>query len=113
MFHDLRSCARLMCLGLIAPLVLASASRAQAPTTLPASPPPGPIRSLSVDEAVSLALAQNLDLQVERLNPQISDVSIALARTVWTPAVSTTLTTAGRDAPANSFLSGAQEKLTS
>jgi outer membrane protein TolC len=68
---------------------------------------------LTIDEAVQLALEQNLNLQVERFNPQLSDLSIAQARTAWTPAIRTTFTTTGRDAPVNSFLSGAQDKVTS
>ena len=35
----------------------------------PALQPDRPVRRLSVDEAVTLALEQNLDLRVERINP--------------------------------------------
>lgn len=70
-------------------------------------------RRLTIDDAVRMALEQNLNLQVERFNPQLSDLSIAQARTAWTPAIKTTITTTGRDAPVNSFLSGAQDKVTS
>jgi len=73
----------------------------------------GPVRRLSIDEAVELALEQNLGVQIERLNPQISDLSVAQADTAWTPSVSTTFTTNERDTPANSFLSGAADKITS
>ncbi len=70
--------------------------------------PEGPIRRLSVQDAVSLALEQNLNVQVERLNPRISDLSIAQARTAWTPSIGTTFSTTGTDSPVNSFLVAAE-----
>ena len=39
-----------------------------------------PVRKLSVDDAVKLALEQNLGIQIERFNPQIEDVAVAQAR---------------------------------
>ena len=36
----------------------------------------GPVRKLALDEAVQLALEQNLDVQVERINPQLQDFAI-------------------------------------
>jgi outer membrane protein len=47
--------------------------------------PEGPVRRLSIDEAVAMALEQNLDLQVERLNPQVEDYAISVARSNWVP----------------------------
>ncbi len=44
-------------------------------------------RRLSVDEAVRLALEQNLGIQAERLNPQIRDLTIAEARAAWAPTI--------------------------
>ena len=87
-------------------LKLTAASNAVAQT-------PATARRLTLDDAVRMALEQNLNVQLERFNPQISDLSVAQARTAWTPAIRTTLTTTGRDAPVNSFLSGAQDKVTS
>ena len=45
-----------------------------------ASQPAAPVRRLSVDEAVRLALEQNLGIQIERLNPQIQDLTIRRPR---------------------------------
>jgi outer membrane protein TolC len=45
----------------------------------------GVVKKLSVDEAVQLALEQNLDLQVQRVNPRVRELSIQTARTAWTP----------------------------
>jgi outer membrane protein TolC len=68
----------------------------------------GVVRQLTLDDAVRLALEQNLDIQVDRLNPQISDLDIAQARSAWTPTVSATLGTVGSDSPVNSFLVAAE-----
>ena len=48
-------------------------------------------RSLTLDDAVSLALEKNLDIAVERLNPQTFDLSIAAARASYRPLFSSTL----------------------
>ena len=39
--------------------------------TVPPAQPSGPVRKLTIEEAVELALRNNLGLQIERLNPQI------------------------------------------
>jgi outer membrane protein len=70
------------------------------------APPAGPVRQLSIDDAVRLALEQNLNLRVERLNPQIEDLNIAQARSAWTPNASTTVSANNRDNPPTSFLEG-------
>src|SRR5262245_12426283 len=44
--------------------------------TVPA-PPPGATVELTLDEATARALDRNLDIAVERLNPQTFDFSIA------------------------------------
>jgi hypothetical protein len=45
----------------------------------------GITRRLSMNDAVELALEQNLTIQVERLNPQLQDRSIATVRAAWPP----------------------------
>ncbi|MDG2041177.1 MAG: TolC family protein, partial [Ilumatobacter sp.] len=80
---------------------------------LPASglqPANGPMRRLSIDEAVTLALEQNLDLQVERLNPRIQDMDVAQARSVYTPVLSSTFTGNNQSNPVTGFLSGAGDQ---
>ncbi len=75
---------------------------------LPRAPlqPSRPARRLSVDEAVTLALEQNLDLRVERINPLIQDTFVAEARSAYAPTLSTTLTGDDRDRPAGSIFDG-------
>ena len=97
---------------------------AQAPAGVPAAAPPGaasaggvvlpqpalqpvrPVRRLSVEEAVTLALEQNLDLRVERINPLIQDAFVAEARSVYAPELSTTLTGDDWDRPAGNIFDG-------
>jgi outer membrane protein len=62
----------------------------------------GPVRRLSIDEAVQLAIEQNLGIKVQRVDPQIQDTGIALARSNWAPAFSTTLQNGSTSTPATS-----------
>jgi Outer membrane efflux protein len=79
----------------------------------PAQPrPPGPVRQLSMEAAISLALQNNLGLRVERINPELQDLAIAQARTVWTPNLTGSLSTSSRTSPISGFFSGATDKLT-
>jgi outer membrane protein TolC len=102
--------SRLVSVWLLLGSVLTSPLMAQAPaasaSTQPA--PVGTVRRVSIDDAVRLALEQNLDIQVNRLNPQISDLDIAQARAAWTPEVSANIATVGSDSPVNSFLVAAE-----
>jgi outer membrane protein len=107
MRHAKRFLARslvLLMAGMVLSVFGAAPVRAQTPGA--GQPAAGPIRHLSIDEAVILALEQNLDLQVERINPQVQDVSIALARTGWTPVFQSTLQNQTQNSPTDSFLSG-------
>lgn len=72
----------------------------------------GPVRRLSIDEAVALALEQNLDLQVERINPQLQDFTISVARSGWTPTFESSLTTRNASNPNDNFISGTADTLT-
>jgi outer membrane protein len=66
------------------------------------------VQRLTVDEAVRLAIENNLGIQVARVNPRIEDLNIAGARGAWAPTFNTTLQSASNQSPSNSFLSGAQ-----
>jgi len=70
------------------------------------------VRKLSVDDAVKLALKQNLGIQIERLNPQIEDVAVAQARSYWVPTFTSSLQNNSTNTPSTSFLSGGQSKIT-
>jgi outer membrane protein TolC len=64
----------------------------------------GPVRRMSIDDAVATALEQNLDLQVQRINPQLQDLSTAQFRAAYTPSFVSTVSTADSTNPSTSFL---------
>ena len=70
------------------------------------------VRRLSIDDAVRLALEQNLGIQIDRLNPQIQDIAVAQARTGWIPNLTSTITNSTQNQPPLSALSGGQVKVT-
>ena len=74
--------------------------------TTPAMPSAsqGPVRRMSIDDAVATALEQNLDLQVQRINPQLQDLSTAGFRAAYTPNFVSTVSTADQTQPSTSFL---------
>ncbi len=71
----------------------------------------GTVRRLSVDEAVKLALEQNLGIQIDRLNPQIQDLTVAQARSGWIPNLTSSLNNNSQNSPSTSALSGGQTKI--
>ncbi len=81
---------------------------------MPAQPAPqtGPVRRLSVEDAVAMALEQNLNLRAARLDPQIQDLSVAQARAAYAPNLFSTFATSSNESPSQSFLSGSEETIT-
>src|SRR5881628_1331016 len=65
-----------------------------------------PVVRLSLDDAVKDALDHNLDIAVQRLNPEISDISYASIKSVYNPALTSQLITQGQNNPSNSLLAG-------
>jgi len=59
---------------------------------------------LSVDEAVKMALDNNVDLRADRLDPQISDANVAAAAGVFRPTIITALNSNNQLQPPSSFL---------
>src|SRR5580765_1709346 len=47
------------------------------------------VRRLSIDDAVTMALEQNLGIRIQRFDPQIQDTSVAQARSFWAPNLTT------------------------
>ena len=86
----------------------AASASAQTPVATLAAAPGDQVRRLTVDEAVRLALENNLGVQVARINPQIQDLAVALARSAWSPTFNTTVQGSSVDTPNTSFLSGSQ-----
>jgi outer membrane protein len=90
---------------------LTAALQTQAAQTAAASA--DTVRRLSIDEAVKLALEQNLGIQIQRIDPQIQDLSIAQARSFWTPSVSSTIAANNQTQAVTSLLSGGSSTATS
>jgi outer membrane protein len=109
MTHLARRCALALVFAAVLVPAAASAHGGQAPPAAQADR--SNVRALSLDDAVRLALEQNLSLQVQRLDPQLQDLYTAAIKTAWTPSVSTTLTTQSATNPISNFFSGASDKL--
>lgn len=72
----------------------------------------GPVRRLSLEDAVATALEQNLDLQVQRINPQLQDLTVVQVRAAYAPNFTTAVNLLGQTQPPASFLSGGTTKIT-
>ena len=70
------------------------------------APPPGTNVDLTLDEATARALERNLDIAVERLNPQTFDLNIARIRAAYRPTASSTINQQSRVQPPTSTLNG-------
>lgn len=64
------------------------------------------IRRIGIDEAVALALENNLDLQVERINPQVQDFNVAQVNTNYTPIFNSNINWNDQTQPPASLLAG-------
>ena len=120
-----RSCAPLLTACALVAALSSSPVTAQTPAPTPAPAPvqvptaqtptakglepTGPPRPVSVDEAVTLALQNNLGIQVEQFNPQLQDYNTAQVLSNYTPVFGAGVFTQSQDNPPNSFLSGASD----
>ena len=102
-------------IAILSAIGTAHAQTTRTPSAPLASAPGDQMRRLTIDEAVRLALDNNLGVQIARINPQLQDLSVALARSAWVPTFNTTVQGSSAATPNNSFLSGAttgQDKTT-
>jgi len=71
------------------------------------------VRRLTADEAVKLALENNLGIQIARFDPQIEDLNVLTARTNWAPSLTSTLSNTRIQQPSTNIFTGSTEdKLT-
>lgn len=84
----------------------ATQSPTQPPAQLPAVAVPGPELQLTADEAVKLALENNLGIRAERLSPQVQALALAQTRGNYTPVVFTNSTKNSNSNPPQNFLAG-------
>ena len=65
-----------------------------------------PVVRLTIDDAVKDALDHNLDIAVQRLNPEINDISYASLRAVYNPALTSQFFTQAQLNPATTTIAG-------
>ena len=75
----------------------------------PAAGASRPTVRLTLDDAVKFALDRNLDISVQRLNPQINDISYAGIRAVYRPSLTSTLSTQSATTPTTTTLAGGSQ----
>jgi outer membrane protein TolC len=71
----------------------------------------GPVKKLTVDEAVALGLENNPNLRVERISPLLQDANIDQARSAWSPNLTGLINFQSADSPPDSLLSGSSDIL--
>ena len=88
------------------------AAAAQAPASVQQSAQAAdgrPVRRLTADEAVKLAIENNLGIQISRLEPQIEDLNVAAARGAWAPALNTQFQNSSLQRPSSNVFTGSNE----
>ena len=88
----------------VSPALLPQATPGSQPGGAQAAAPE--TRRLTIDEAVKLALENNLGIQIARYDPQVDDYSIVQAKAAWAPTFQNTFQKNSQDSPNNSFLAG-------
>jgi outer membrane protein len=84
----------------------------QAPATAPVQGGQTPAQAaapkvpLTLDDAVKLALDRNLDIAVQRLNPQITDLAYASIRAVYYPSLTSTIQSQSQTNPSTNTIAG-------
>jgi outer membrane protein len=86
------------------PSLLAQAGSVQQPAPGQAAPPQ--TRRLTIEEAVKLALENNLGIQIARFDPRVEDLTVAQARAAWVPSFTNSFQKNSQDNPNNNFLAG-------
>ena len=84
-------------------------SQAQGGAAQPAAQTAGatrPVIRLSLDDAVKDALDHNLNIAVQRLNPEIADISLASLHSIYKPALTSQLGTQAQTNPSTSTIAG-------
>ena len=72
------------------------------------TPGAGPSLDLTLDDAIARALDRNLDLAVQRLNPQVFDFSLAQQLSFYRPTVNSSFSNNSRTNPSSTQLDGGE-----
>jgi outer membrane protein TolC len=70
------------------------------------APVAGPKVPLTLDDAVKLALERNLDIAVQRVNPDISDLAVATAQATYLPNLTSTILAQGQTQASTNSIAG-------
>src|SRR3954451_5915924 len=79
---------------------------------IPATATPGtsqdnrPVIAITLDDAVKFALERNLDIAVQRLNPEINDIAYASIKSVYHPNLTSLVSTQSTTNASTSTVSG-------
>jgi outer membrane protein TolC len=92
-------------LALLAFVVAGRPAAAQEPTPSPG----GPVLNLSLEDAVRRTLENNVDIAVEKFNPESSEYNVRQLRAYYEPYLSSTLTSNSRTSPASNAFTGASK----
>jgi outer membrane protein len=65
--------------------------------------------ALTLDDAVKFALDRNLDIAVQRLNPEINDIAYASIKSVYHPSLTSVLSTQSTTTPTTTTLAGSNQ----
>ena len=84
------------------------ALRAAARLSVIQTPGSGPQTDLTLDDAIARALERNLDIAVERLNPQVIDLNLAQALSAYRPTSNTMFQTSSSTRPSSTQLDGGE-----
>jgi outer membrane protein len=71
------------------------------------------VRRISIDEAVRLAMEENLGIKIQRFDPQIQDTGISLSQSLWRPNFSTTINRQAQTQASTSAISGGATQVNS
>jgi len=72
----------------------------------------GLVRRVTIEDAVQLALEQNLGIQIQRINPRIQDLAIAQTRASWAPTLQSNTSNISANQPVTNVFAGSQDKVT-
>ena len=82
------------------------ATRAAARLAVIQTPGSGPRSDLTLEDAIARALERNLDIAVERLNPQVVDLSLAQQLSAYRPTLDISFSNNSRTNPSSTQLDG-------
>jgi outer membrane protein len=95
-----------VCLSVSGRHLSASEQPPQAPPSVSPGQAPGPEMKLTVDEAVTMALENNLGVQASRLSPEIQALALTQTRSTYAPTLFSNTVKNSNSNPPTNFLSG-------